>query len=114
MVLKFNLSFVYKVFFELIINYDLILSCKQNEFSLTGYGSEDEFQIEVRGLGQIYWIYAPEFDDIGYFNDKHKALEVPDPKVTGKPKSKAKAQFKESASETVLWVMLLQQLVETT
>jgi hypothetical protein len=56
--------------------YELIINCEQREFSLTGCGSEDNFLIEVMRFGPIYWIYAPEFEDIGYFNDKHKTLEV--------------------------------------
>jgi hypothetical protein len=38
-------------------------------------GCEHYFNIEIKAFGPVYWIQAPEFDDIGYFCSEKEAVE---------------------------------------
>ncbi len=38
-------------------------------------GCEHYFNIEIKAFGPVYWIQAPEFDDIGYFGSEKEAVE---------------------------------------
>ena len=38
-------------------------------------GYEHYFNIVIQSFGPVFWIHAPEFDDIGYFGSEIEALE---------------------------------------
>ena len=38
-------------------------------------GYEHYFNIVIQSFGPVFWIQAPEFDDIGYFGSEIEALE---------------------------------------
>jgi hypothetical protein len=46
--------------------------------SLTGWSSADDdtFGINIMQFGSVFWIEAPEFDDIGYFDTLEDAKEA--------------------------------------
>jgi hypothetical protein len=54
---------------------DLIHNHSEVEHSLTGLGSAGEFPINIMRFGTVYWIEAPEFDDIGYFDSVESARQ---------------------------------------
>jgi hypothetical protein len=62
--------------------YDTICDLvRNNSFvadSLTGWSSADDdtFGINIMQFGSVFWIEAPEFDDIGYFDTIEDAKEA--------------------------------------
>lgn len=43
--------------------------------SLTGKGDYGEFSIDICGFHGIYWVTAPDFEDMGYFLELDEAIE---------------------------------------
>jgi len=52
---------------------DLVSNDSEIVDTLTGYGYDGEFSIEIMKLGPVFWIRAPEFDNIGFFNSSMEA-----------------------------------------
>jgi hypothetical protein len=55
---------------------DLVMNESEPTKSFTGLGGYDEFAINVMKFGGVYWIEAPEFDDIGYFSSEDEASSI--------------------------------------
>lgn len=59
--------------------YEEILYLMETHFfveeTFRAIGGHGEYNVEIRSYGPIYWIYAPEFEDIGYFDNKTNAVD---------------------------------------
>lgn len=53
---------------------DLIGNNSEPVRDIAARGGMDEFSIQIIRYGPVYWISAPEFDDIGYFGSLRKAV----------------------------------------
>ena len=55
---------------------DLVGNELEPETGFKGFGSAGEFGINVMNFEGVYWISAPEFNDIGYFGSREEAEAV--------------------------------------
>jgi hypothetical protein len=58
--------------------HDLVHNDSIVAYSLEGWSSacNDTFPINVMQFGSVFWIEAPEFDDIGYFDTLEEAKDA--------------------------------------
>ena len=60
--------------------YDIVANLITNDSetvgSYTGLGGLGEFSISVMKFYNVYWIEAPEFDDVGYFESLENAKDA--------------------------------------
>jgi len=59
---------------------DILFDLIQNEGdcveAIDCWGAGDEFQVNICAFGPVFWIQAPEFDDIGFFASQAEAVAV--------------------------------------
>jgi len=55
---------------------DLIHSDYEVALELQGHGSYGEFSINVCRFGPVYWVFAPDFDNVEYFTSLEAAREA--------------------------------------
>ena len=55
---------------------DLVSNESESVNTIIGLGGYDKFEINVMKFGDVYWISAAEFDDIGYFGSEKDAEVV--------------------------------------
>lgn len=55
---------------------DLVLSEGEAQETIGCWGGEGEFPLNIIRFGPVFWIQAPEFDDIGFFDSLKEAIEV--------------------------------------
>jgi hypothetical protein len=78
---------------------DLVMNESEAVDGFSGLGSYDAFPINVMQFGDVYWIEAPEFDDIGYFSSKQEAMDAAEfnyePFITARREAKEKGELED-------------------